>query len=114
MTKDNNNIVPSRAGTNPPATRSWSRRWLRFRKSEDGAAAVEFALVSIPFFLILFSILEQGAQIPVPSRITSPILNFLVFNANKLIPLITIFRLVAFGFTSGIFKMAATAVKCSA
>ena len=40
--------------------RSFARRWLRFRKSEDGTAAVEFALVSIPFFLILFSILEQG------------------------------------------------------
>lgn len=60
MTKDNKHIVPSRAGAIPPGYRSWSRRWLRFRKSEDGAAAVEFALVSIPFFLILFSIVEQG------------------------------------------------------
>lgn len=40
--------------------RAFRRRWLSFRKSQDGAAAVEFALVSIPFFLILFSILEQG------------------------------------------------------
>ena len=40
--------------------RATRRRWLSFRKSEDGTAAVEFALVSIPFFLILFSILEQG------------------------------------------------------
>ncbi|MEP1206880.1 MAG: TadE/TadG family type IV pilus assembly protein [Rhizobiaceae bacterium] len=40
--------------------RKWSRRWFSFRKSQDGTAAVEFALVSIPFFLILFSILEQG------------------------------------------------------
>lgn len=35
-------------------------RWRRFGKNQDGTAAVEFALVSIPFFLILFSILEQG------------------------------------------------------
>ena len=35
-------------------------RWRRFGKNQDGTAAVEFALVSIPFFLILFSIMEQG------------------------------------------------------
>jgi len=40
--------------------RKFTGRWLSFKKSEDGAAAVEFALISIPFFLILFSILEQG------------------------------------------------------
>ncbi len=40
--------------------RKFKNRWLSFRKSQDGTAAVEFALVSIPFFLILFSILEQG------------------------------------------------------
>ena len=40
--------------------RKFKNRWLSFRKSHDGTAAVEFALVSIPFFLILFSILEQG------------------------------------------------------
>lgn len=34
--------------------------WYRFGKNQDGAAAVEFAFVSIPFFLILFSIMEQG------------------------------------------------------
>ena len=45
---------------NAPGRRNWRRRWFSFRKSQDGAAAVEFALVSIPFFLILFSILEQG------------------------------------------------------
>ena len=32
----------------------------KFKKSNSGAAAVEFALVSIPFFVLLFSMLEQG------------------------------------------------------
>lgn len=36
------------------------KRWFRFRKSEEGTATIEFALVSIPFFLVLFAILEQG------------------------------------------------------
>ena len=36
------------------------KRWFRFRKSEDGTATIEFALVSIPFFLVLFAIIEQG------------------------------------------------------
>jgi len=51
--------VENARATAPPHVK-WSRRWLSFRKSQDGTAAVEFALVSIPFFLILFSILEQG------------------------------------------------------
>jgi Flp pilus assembly protein TadG len=32
----------------------------RLRRSEDGMATVEFALVSIPFFLLLFAILETA------------------------------------------------------
>jgi len=37
----------------------WSfGRARRMRKDESGAAAVEFALVSIPFFMILFAIIE--------------------------------------------------------
>lgn len=45
-------------------------RWLRkklvlqkkasFRKNEDGAYAIEFAMVSVPFFLLIFAILELG------------------------------------------------------
>jgi len=50
----------SRPCHNATCTRKPGSRWLRFTKSQDGTAAVEFALVSIPFFLILFSILEQG------------------------------------------------------
>ena len=60
-----NTPIDHRQGADQPADgrqkrRAFRRRWLSFRKSQDGTAAVEFALVSIPFFLILFSILEQG------------------------------------------------------
>ena len=32
----------------------------RFRRSQDGAAAVEFAFVAVPFFAILFAIFETA------------------------------------------------------
>lgn len=32
----------------------------RFRRSQCGASAVEFALVAVPFFLILFGVIEGG------------------------------------------------------
>lgn len=35
-------------------------RRLRRRRGRDGVAAVEFAMVAIPFFLMIFSILELG------------------------------------------------------
>lgn len=38
---------------------AWMRRALR-RQGRDGAAAIEFAMVAIPFFLMIFSILELG------------------------------------------------------
>lgn len=34
------------------------RRWTRFRKNDDGTAAIEFAIVAMPFLLIIFAILE--------------------------------------------------------
>ena len=41
---------------------SWRRNsygWIgRFRKKDDGAAAVEFALVALPFFGLMFGIIE--------------------------------------------------------
>jgi Flp pilus assembly protein TadG len=40
-------------------SRSRLRR-LRRRQGRDGVAAVEFAMVAIPFFLMIFSILELG------------------------------------------------------
>lgn len=40
------------------ATRGMRRLVIRFGKKNDGAAAVEFALVVVPFFAILFAIIE--------------------------------------------------------
>lgn len=39
-----------------------TRRWLlrRFARDRDGATAVEFAMVALPFFAILFAILETA------------------------------------------------------
>jgi Flp pilus assembly protein TadG len=36
------------------------RLWRRFGRADEGATAVEFALVSLPFFLLLFAIIELG------------------------------------------------------
>jgi Flp pilus assembly protein TadG len=43
---------------------SWARRQLaRFKKSDDGATAVEFALVAGPFFYVLGCICETGLML---------------------------------------------------
>lgn len=34
------------------------RSWFRFRRDENGTAAIEFALLAIPFFLLIFAIIE--------------------------------------------------------
>lgn len=41
--------------TPPPAKR---RIYARFRKSQDGTAAIEFALLAFPFFLLIFATIE--------------------------------------------------------
>lgn len=43
-----------------PVRKKKASRWFKLRKSEDGAATIEFALVSVPFFLVMFGIIEQG------------------------------------------------------
>jgi len=42
------------------AWRSSKSRTARSKRKREGAAAVEFAMVAIPFFLMIFSILELG------------------------------------------------------
>lgn len=42
------------------AARSKLRFWRRFRRAETGATAVEFALVALPFFMLLWAIIELG------------------------------------------------------
>jgi hypothetical protein len=44
----------------PVAARHESRRIARFRRAEDGATAIEFALVAMPFLFLLGVILEIG------------------------------------------------------
>ncbi|HYD44803.1 MAG TPA: TadE/TadG family type IV pilus assembly protein [Phenylobacterium sp.] len=34
--------------------------WRRFRRAESGAAAVEFGLVALPFFMLMWAIIELG------------------------------------------------------
>ena len=41
-----------------PGSNTRPASWFRFRRSEDGAAAVEFAILAIPFFLLVFAIIE--------------------------------------------------------
>jgi Flp pilus assembly protein TadG len=43
-----------------PPLRSSLSRTARSKRRREGAAAVEFAMVAIPFFLMIFSILELG------------------------------------------------------
>jgi Flp pilus assembly pilin Flp len=37
-----------------------ARPWLTFSRNEKGAAAVEFAIVALPFFALLFAIIETA------------------------------------------------------
>ena len=42
----------------PGGSKRWCRLVLRFRRDQDGATAVEFALVAVPFLALLFAIIE--------------------------------------------------------
>lgn len=52
MREDENHLFPK--------ARRLSRRgtWRRLWRSRDGAAAIEFAILSLPYFLIIFAIIE--------------------------------------------------------
>jgi Flp pilus assembly protein TadG len=41
-----------------PACRKGKRAWWRFARSKDGAAAIEFAILAVPYFVIIFAIIE--------------------------------------------------------
>jgi Flp pilus assembly protein TadG len=43
-----------------PSLSGAARRGARFGKNEDGATAVEFGLVAVPFFALMFAILETA------------------------------------------------------
>jgi Flp pilus assembly protein TadG len=44
--------------SNADGTRRAAWRWQRLIRSRDGATAVEFALLAVPYFVIIFAILE--------------------------------------------------------
>lgn len=59
---DASSIAPeATAASKPPAPRrARLRLFARFRRSEDGATAVEFAMISAPFFALLLAIVETA------------------------------------------------------
>jgi Flp pilus assembly protein TadG len=65
-------------GKNATSKRRWSFR--RFRRDERAAAAVEFGIVAVPFFAMLFAIIEVGL-----SFFTSQILETAVNDASRMI-----------------------------
>jgi Flp pilus assembly protein TadG len=67
-----------------PVPAAWARRRMRgvmaLRRDEDGATAVEFGLVALPFFGLLFAILETALLFW-----TSQVLETAVANASRTI-----------------------------
>lgn len=58
MTRDNE--TPA-LGTPPRRLRRLRLKlWRRFRRDDEGSAAVEFALISVPFCMLLFAIVETA------------------------------------------------------
>ena len=47
-----------RTGHDGMSPEGWKSHWKRFLRSRDGAAALEFAILSLPYFLIVIAILE--------------------------------------------------------
>lgn len=48
------------ARTEPTVSRLWAVKVKRFRRAEDGSVAVEFGLISVPFFAFLFALIETA------------------------------------------------------
>ncbi len=46
------------SGHDDTSDTGWKAAWTRFFRSRDGAAAIEFAFLSLPYFLIVVAILE--------------------------------------------------------
>ncbi|HRJ69320.1 MAG TPA: pilus assembly protein [Beijerinckiaceae bacterium] len=63
-------------GSVPDAIRSGAV--FRFRRSRDGATAVEFGLIAMPFFMLLFAIIETGMIF-----FTSGVVDKAVYNAGR-------------------------------
>lgn len=53
-------MMAHRSSRNAFVTRRLQRLAVRFARARDGATAVEFALIALPFFALLFGIMELG------------------------------------------------------
>lgn len=49
------------------------RAWKRLLRSRDGAAAIEFAILSIPYFIIIFAIIETFAAYTAEQLVTNAV-----------------------------------------
>ncbi|WP_162244744.1 TadE/TadG family type IV pilus assembly protein [Aureimonas sp. Leaf454] len=52
--------VPGEGASPTPSRQKRFRLFPRFRRDRQGVAAIEFALLALPFFTIIFAILETG------------------------------------------------------
>jgi Flp pilus assembly protein TadG len=57
------------------ARRTRSGLLARFARAQDGAAAVEFAFVAIPFFVLIFAIIELGLAFLVSMTLENAMMN---------------------------------------
>ena len=57
---DPSSIAPDATPSSPAPRRARLRLFARFRRSEDGATAVEFALISVLLFTLVFAIIQFG------------------------------------------------------
>lgn len=56
-----------------PRRHTWLKLLRRFRRSRDGSAAIEFAILAIPYFLIIFAILETFIAFIAEQVVTSAV-----------------------------------------
>lgn len=70
----------SRVNKGAPEMKARPRRWRAFSRNTEGVAAVEFALIALPFFALLFAILETAFVF-----FAGQILDTGVYNASRLI-----------------------------
>lgn len=53
--------------------RIFKRSWRRLFRSTDGAAAIEFAILSVPYFIIIFAILETFVAFAAEQLVTNAV-----------------------------------------
>ncbi|WP_245281443.1 TadE/TadG family type IV pilus assembly protein [Rhizobium sp. AAP43] len=53
----------------------WSRILRRLARSQDGSAAIEFAILSVPYFIIIFAIVETFVAFTAEQLITNAVNN---------------------------------------